>query len=466
MRPNTVILGLLVALAAVAPLPFGGAPNWAGGMLAVVVGGLLATWGALVLRGAVGVARPPKWFWLPAGLFLAALGWAVAQTLTGQPALPPDFSWEGSAAFASIALDPVEARASAVGIGACASAFWLALQTGRRPERAAWAFTALGFAVAANAVYGLLVHLSGTNTILWFPKTAYHDVVTGTFVNRNTFATHAGLGLLCVAAALGGLVAKTAGQLRGRERVRLLLSVAPVRKVLLIGAGLLLGLAILLSESRAGAGAAVLALTAFLSMLALRGRKRWRAVAVTAGAIGAGLLFASLGEGLEQRLWSAEADWEFRRQIAVETVEALRTAPLRGVGLGGFEAAHRAYRESGGAVRIERAHNDYLQTALELGVPGALAYFASFALLALACVRGALGRGRAAVHSAAGFAACVLVGAHSAVDFSLRMPAVSLLFSLMLGLAVAQARQSGGGGSSSSSRRRRRVSRDEAEMRP
>ena len=223
------------------------------------------------------------------------------------------------------------------------------LQTGRDAGRAAWAFTVLGLACAAHALYGLLAHLSGTNTILWFPKTAYHDVVTGTFVNRNTFATHAGLGLLCLAAALRrSLAAGPARSLPVRERVRQLLAVAPVRKALLLGAALLVGFAILLSESRAGAAAAMLALTAFLAILALRGGGLLRAAAVAAATLGVSLFFASLGEGLERRLWSAEADWQDRRLIAAETLDALRTAPLRGVGFGGFEAAHRAYRESSG----------------------------------------------------------------------------------------------------------------------
>ncbi|MCY3796058.1 MAG: hypothetical protein OXG51_17005, partial [Gammaproteobacteria bacterium] len=93
MFPQTVILGALVALAAAAPLPFGSAPQWADGMLAGGIGGLLAAWGALVLRGSVPVVWPPRWFWLAAGLFLAVLGWAVAQTLTGFPAALGTFRW-------------------------------------------------------------------------------------------------------------------------------------------------------------------------------------------------------------------------------------------------------------------------------------------------------------------------------------------------------------------------------------
>lgn len=440
MSPSTVILGSLVALAAAAPLPFGSVPDWAEGMLAGMVGVLLATWGALVLRGSVPLVRPPAWFWLASALFLAALGWAVAQTLTGLPAAPRAFGWEGEAATGPVALDPAAARAAALGIAACAGVFWLALQTGRDAKRAAWAFAALGFAAGLHALYGLLAHLSGTNTILWFAKTAYHDVVTGTFVNRNTFATHAALGLLCLAAALRETFATAqAHAVPRRERLRRLVAQTPVRRALLLAAALLVGNAILLSESRAGTASTLLALAVFLGMLALRRGRALLAAVVAVGALGAGLLFATLGEGLERRLWSADVDWDGRRQIAAETLAAIRAAPLRGVGLGGFEAAHRMHREAGSAVRIERAHNDYLQTALELGVPGALAFFASLGILAFACAGASLRRRRNDAYPAAGLAACVLVGAHSALDFSLRVPAVAVLFSLMLGVAVAHA---------------------------
>jgi len=368
MSPPTVMTGLLIALAAAAPLPFGSVPEWAGGMLAGGIGALLAAWGALALRSSVPLVRPPAWFWLAAGLFLAALGWGVAQTLTGIPAAPYAFRWEGAAPVGPVALDPAAGRAAAVQIAACAGVFWLALQNGRDAKRAAWMFAALGFAAALHALYGLSAHLSGTNTILWFAKTAYHDVVTGTFVNRNTFATHAALGLLCLAAALretfGDAPARTVPR---RERFRWLVAEAPVRKALLLAAALLVGNAILLSESRAGAASALLGLTAFLAILALRARRRLLAAAAMAGVLGVGLLLATLGEGLERRLWTAEADWEERRQIAAETLDAIEAAPLRGVGLGGFEAAHRMHREAGGTGRIERAHNDYLQTTLELG---------------------------------------------------------------------------------------------------
>ena len=452
MSPRTAILGGLVALAASAPLPFGSVSLWAGGILACCVGALLAVWGAFVLRGSVPLVRPPNWFWWVSVPFLLALAWSAVQTLADVPAPLRNPVWEasvkalGSTGAGSVALDPAAARAGAIGIAACAGVFWLALQTGRDPARAAATLTGLGLAGAAYALYGLMVQFSDANTILWFPKTAYHDVVTATFVNRNTFATHAGLGLLCVVAALRESLDRGSAQgVPFGERLRRLIAERPGRKGLLLGAALLIGTALLLSESRGGTAASLVALTAFLSILALRRARVARAAGVAACAVAGGLLVASFGEGLERRLWSAEADWGERRQIIAQTLDAMRESPLRGAGLGGFDAAHRAHRKPGAATRVARAHNDYLEMALELGAPAALAFFAALGGLALACAAGALRRRRASSYPAAGFAACVLVGAHSLVDFSMQVPAVAVLFSLVLGIAVARSWGGGGG---------------------
>ena len=59
---------------------------------------------------------------------------------------------------------------------------------------------AIALAAAAYSAYGLLMHLSGAELILWYPKWAHLDSVTGTFPNRNHFATFTGLGLLCALA--------------------------------------------------------------------------------------------------------------------------------------------------------------------------------------------------------------------------------------------------------------------------
>jgi len=54
------------------------------------------------------------------------------------------------------------------------------------------------------------------------------------------------------------------------------------------------------------------------------------------------------------------------------------------------------------------------------------------------CAVGVFVQRRHAGLSAAGLAACVLVGTHAFVDFSLQIPAVAAAFALVLGAASAQ----------------------------
>ena len=88
------------------------------------------------------------------------------------------------------------------------------------------------------------------------------------------------------------------------------------------------------------------------------------------------------------------------------------------------------------------AHNDWLEMIFELGFPAAVLWFAVIASLALRCLLGFFRRGRDHIYPLTGFCACVLVGLHSFVDFSLQIPAVAVTFSVLLGLGVAQSRSS------------------------
>ncbi len=111
---------------------------------------------------------------------------------------------------------------------------------------------------------------------------------------------------------------------------------------------------------------------------------------------------------------------------------------MLGTGYGTFEEVFRFYRDASLPGVYARAHNTYLENALELGLPGAAALFAAVGGLSLLTLRGVRRRRRDAVYPCIGFAATTLVAAHSLVDFSLQIPAVALTYSLLMGAACAQ----------------------------
>ena len=437
----------LVALVLLAPLPFGAVPAWAWAIMAGSAGTLLLGWAGLAATGRQQVVRPPLRLWWGAAPFALAVLWALFQTVPFSPAELHHPLWRSAAEAlgtpyaGAISLDPAASRESIVRIVTYAGIFWLALQFGRDPGRARAMLAAVATGSAVYALYGLAVHFSGANTILWFDKTAYRDVVTATFVNRNSFATFAGLGLLCTAAALRESVARTGeGAPDAKERLRRLLSERLLRNGILLGGGLVLGVALLLSESRAGTAASGLALLVFFTGLALRRGRPVRSLLLLAPtlALAGTALFVLSGDGLDRRLWASESDWQTRAEIHAQTRRAIRDAPALGTGLGTFEAVYRVYRTGRFEAAVARAHNDYLEIALELGIPAAACFVAALAALALLCAAGTFIRRRHAGLPAAGFAACTLVGTHALVDFSLQIPAVAATFALILGVATAQ----------------------------
>lgn len=437
----------------VTPLPFGAFPAWAWSALAGGTGALLLGWGILAATGRVVVVRVPPHLWWCAAPFALAMLWAVFQTVPFSPVSLHHPVWRSAAEAlgapyaGSISLDPAASRESIMRIASCAGIFWLALQFGRDPDRARFAFTAVAVGSAGYALYGLAVQFSGADTILWFEKTAYHGLVTATFVNRNSFATYAGLGLLCTTAILleRSMRAGDGDASGAREKLRRLIGEDLPRNGVLLGGWLVLSVALLLTESRAGMAASVLALLVFFSTLAMRRGLSPRSLILPALtlALAGTALFDLSGEGLERRLWVAGSDWQTRAEIYEQTGKAIRDAPVLGTGLGTFEPVYRLYRTGRMEATVSMAHNDYLELALELGVPAAASFLVALAGLALLCGSGIFIRRRDPVLPAIGFAACALVGAHALVDFSLQIPAVAATFALVLGAATAQSWRSG-----------------------
>jgi O-antigen ligase len=89
-------------------------------------------------------------------------------------------------------------------------------------------------------------------------------------------------------------------------------------------------------------------------------------------------------------------------------------------------------------VRDQFAHNDYLQYLIELGALGSLLVVAAGACIVFRAGRSAMrtdGDQRALAAACCGCFTAVLL--HSAVDFSLQIPANGLLLAWVAGLACA-----------------------------
>lgn len=445
---NRPVFSALLAVAVLAPLPLGAYADWAWATIAAACGALLLCWGISVLAGRTSLAAPTPMLLYSGTALALVLLWVLVQGVAFTPEAWHHPLWReaadalGAPYRGAVSLDPVAGRDGALRIASYAAVFWLAFQYGQNPVRARLGLGIVAAACACYALYGLGALHAGWEHVLWFEKTAYRDAATATFVNPNSFATYCGIGLLCATAVLGDRHedhprdAKLVARLGALFRRFTLLDGA------MIAAWAVLAAALPATLSRGGVAATGLALLVHFWVVA-RGRgARLRTVAERAAVLAAAawivLLFA--GQGLERRLWDVGDDWEKRSEIYAVTARAVAERPLAGTGLGTFEPVYRSHRTAEVRPGVRMAHNDYLELALELGIPATLLLVSAVAAPAAGCARGVRARRRHRAIAAVGISAAILVGTHSMVDFSLQIPAVAVTFCLVLGLASAQSR--------------------------
>ena len=320
--------------------------------------------------------------------------------------------------------------------------FWLFVQLCRLPQRAFWTVQAVALIGIVYAIYGLVAFFLFPNTILWLPKVVFLDSVTSTFLNRNSYATYAGIGLVCALACTLSYYGRSAAQ-AGRSAVRkaasFVASTAGAAGWYLVGA-FLLGAALVQTGSRGGILASSAGVIILLLFVTLRGRGMVTTIASLLCVLITGLAIFTFGDFFAGRLFDlgfASAD---RLAVYRLTVLSILDAPWKGWGYGTFIYVFPMYRDNSVSPFLiwDKAHNTYLEIIQGLGIPMALLFFAMLLMLALRCGWAALVRKSSATAALVATAATVIVGLHSFVDFSMQIQAVALTWTALLGAGVAQ----------------------------
>ena len=133
----------------------------------------------------------------------------------------------------------------------------------------------------------------------------------------------------------------------------------------------------------------------------------------------------------------AQASVESRKERFSTTAQIAGDFAPVGSGLGSFSDAYKLYENPGEVTRtyVTHAHNDYLEIAAELGVPGVLLLLLFLAWWARAAVSPWRTASTDAYARAATIASAAIL-AHSFVDFPLRTAAISSLFAACIVLMV------------------------------
>ncbi len=437
----------LVIVVAWSPLPFGSYRPWSWSVLATVVAVLLLIWG---VGAAMSVAKTSVSFariWPASVLFLAAALWPIMQIATVAPDAWHHPVWQEASDILGLPNAPLvsvnafDSGTAALRLLAYGGVFWLALQFGRDRDRAKEAIYAIVGVSFAYAAYGLIVDLFDLRTILWYDKWAYETDLTSTFVNRNSYATYAGIGLICTV----GLFAKNMLRELDMDRQRRKTALTFVEFVTgkgryLLIAVLVMATALFLTESRAGVASTVGGLIALAIAIVLTRRIRARHLLLVSGICLVVLLviFETTGSGFVDRIADKGIQLENRSGVYKITQRAIDDSPFLGTGYGSFPDIFTIYRDGSVVGYWYKAHNTYLENALELGVPAASAIVVAVGLMGIACAVGVRQRQRDTIYPCLGAAVTVQVGIHSLVDFSLQIPAVAVTYAFVLGIGCAQ----------------------------
>ena len=434
----------LLAFIALAPLPLASNRPLPAAMLALSAGILLIGWSFSIWRGAA-IAIAPSRIAASLVLYLSVCLWIGFQWMPGPWADP---MWaEASAALGTslpgrISVNPEASLTGLMHLLCYGGVFWLSLQLNAQVERAYLSLRVIAAIGAAYALYGLIVWIAGNEWILVYRKWAYPHSLTSSFVNRNSFATYMGLCLLPAFSLFIKRIEPILGTRRPwRQKIVLVLEgLSSGTTAWFGGTVLVIALALLLTESRAGVFSSIVALLA-LALVHIRSKLSRRKILPTLalGTTFLGVILLAGGATVFNR-YAETTVLGSREGIYLLTLDAIEASPWTGSGFGTFPDVISAFQPKTPQLEPiwDKAHNTYLENALELGVPAAIALNAAILLLAGIALRGVQIRKRDWAIAGIGIAATVLVGLHALVDFSLQIPAVAVLYAFMLGIAVAQ----------------------------
>lgn len=445
------ILFSLMLVVALAPLPLGSNRPASWSLLALIIGGLVVLWGLLAsVRPTLFRLQGRDAIW-PVALWFVLIGWLLLQSGGPQAIWHPLWDLAGAGLpdglHGAISVAPFDTGTTAMRLLAYGGIFWLALQTGRDSSNAHVLSLGVLLTGLFYAVWGLLNEILGTDSILWFEKWAYLDALTSTFVNRNSFATFAGLSMVTgLGMALRVLRRDDGDQIIKKTRTDL----SRVGAFLILAAVATIGVALVLTHSRAG----LMATGIGMGTLLVAHLWRWNRVPSWGMVVGGVLLAASVlifaaGTGtFERKVDDADgAELGGRAWLFQRTISAIADQPVTGHGAGAFESYFQKYKNAdfGGVYSINKAHNSYLEFAADAGIPALLLILFVIGAVAITSLTGTRRRKQDASYPAIGFSATALVALHSLVDFSLQIPAVATLYAVILGIGYAQAFPTGGG---------------------
>ncbi|HKT84813.1 MAG TPA: O-antigen ligase family protein [Novosphingobium sp.] len=289
--------------------------------------------------------------------------------------------------------------------------------------RLLWTIVGLGI---FNVALGAIQLVTGSGAANLFGEDHVASQLYGTFANHNATALFLDIALL----ALVGLPREAESGLLESPLVR-------------IGLGAFLVLGLVLTQSRSGMFIAIVPL-ALVGLRFLRARSKsgrpgvrrhhWIALGAAACMLAAGTFVVASSGRFEQAVSRFSDLQDERPHVWEDSLTAVRHYWPAGAGIGAFDDIFQLHEslEYLTPLRAGRAHNDYLEFAIEAGAVGFVLVGAWIVWL----IRTAIGRGsdlRPPMRSAA-VAVLVAIGLQALIDYPMRTEALLCIAGAMAGL--------------------------------
>ncbi|NMP16481.1 O-antigen ligase family protein [Thalassotalea sp. Y01] len=308
-------------------------------------------------------------------------------------------------------------------------------------KRLKYLLIAIIIACTWQGFYGAIMALSGQeHSFFWSMNN--NSTANGSFIYRNHFANFLIMGL---AVGLGYLVATldkdSIDKPSRRERAtRWLTSLVSGKAALRIALAIMV-IALVLSRSRMGNTAFFVALTitGVLAFILLRQKSKSLGILLISVLIidtfilGAYFGIDKVKTRIEQTTVANEARIDFN-EYSWQLVELF---PRVGTGGGGYYTVFPLVQGEDVNAFLDHAHNDYLQFAIEYGIPATL-WLGIIVMVSLVQGIIAMRRRRSKMLQGLGFATTLaIIGMllHISVDFNLQAPANAAYFHIVLALA-------------------------------
>ena len=444
---NRISSLILFATVAAAPFPFGSTDPSAIAFWCIVLGL------GVVFASPRGLRREHFPLFGLAGIVILAYAFVLHEQLAARPWIAsPHELWREAAEALGIPIAPsvsiarnqpfLSLGAPLANMLAMICSFIVCIDR----DRARQLFMVVAWSGAAYAIYGIVTYLVDPTHILWREKIAYRDVLTSTFINRNTAAVYFGscaiLWLLVLSQHLRRELASRGRFIGAACRVSFCRVATPNRSVVRDVASLPRSDADdeFQSRHRALAHGARYRVSRPFSTATCLGAAGLPATLMIGGLI-AILFLQFLGGNVSGRFEMQGLSDEGRLDVYRSTLRMIADHPWFGTGLGTFVWSFPAYRSANISMWgiWDRAHSTPLELASDLGLPLAGLITVAWLIASWACWSGgALTRRRDLIIPVGALTVAVLSLMHSCIDFSLQIPGYAIIVFSLVGAGLAQ----------------------------